>query len=505
GKEGRRTYRNTVVVVCPHKQADFNTLLSFAAKIKSAKEVMDSLTEYYTDKDIRNLQEKKLKDYKQDNERLLSEHLLSALTRIAYPTKEGGKDGIKWITTSPASAIIPQVETGLKNPATGPKLRTDISFRDLAEFLKMNQNWDLIEGTNRYTFRSIIDTFYTVTSAPLTTRNAIEQSIKRGIENFDIGIWMDGKLYWKQIDPHNGAEIPPKIKDDAEILPYKIAATILKDDLIKESRIEKIGKEIREIWYEVEIQNRRIRLEDLIQQKDWEKILKTGTIIKNERIIATGFILTLKPSSLKIKKGENAKVKASITPIDSYDYLITIENDKGTAIPDKGKAPFEITWDVGTFEVAGEYKFRIKAVGDDGTESEATLSIIVESSEEEVEVEKLDLNHVGAKLTQITPKNLAALQMATEIISKLNQEAFVPELIIKLGENITFSCNEIDSKQAGYFAQKFREIEMTLNLKETHLHGSLKLRQPLTLDSSKITAFTPLTGKALFKLMVMNR
>ena len=505
GKEGRRTYRNTIVVACPHEKADFKTLLSFAAKIKSAEEVMDSLTEYYTDKDIRNLQEKKLKDYIQDNTRLLNEHLLSALTRIAYPAKEAGKDEIKWTTTSAASAIIPQVEAGLKNPATGPKLRTEISFRDLAEFLKMNQNWDLIEGTNRYTFRNILGTFYTVTSAPLTTRYAIEQAVKRGVEAFDIGILMDGKLYWKQLGPQNGAETPIKIKDEAEILPYKIAAAVLKDVLMAESGLRKIGKEVHEIWYEVEIQNKSIKLDDLIHQRDWEKILKAGTIIKNERIIATGFILTLKPSSLTIKAGERATVKASVTPIDSYDFPITVETEKGLATPDSGKAPFEITWDLGAIEEVGEHKFRIKAVGEDGTESTSVLTVIVESLEEEVEVEKLDLTHVGAKLIQITPKNLTALQMAAETVSKLSQEAMVPQLLVAFGENITFSCREIDSKLAGYFAQKLRDIEITLKLQETKFAGSLKLKQPITLDSSKITAFTPLSEKALFKLRVMRK
>ncbi|HLI45881.1 MAG TPA: DUF499 domain-containing protein, partial [Geobacterales bacterium] len=460
GKEGRRTYRNTIILTCPHQQADFKTLLSFAAKIKSAEEVMERLTEYYTDKDIRNLQEKKLKDYIQDNTRLLSEHLLSALTRIAYPAKEAGKDTVKWTTTSAASAIIPQVEAGLKNPATGPKLRTDISFKDLAEFLKMNQNWDLIEGTKRYTFRNVLDTFYSVTSAPLTTRYAIEYAIKRGVESFDIGIFMDGKLYWKQIGPQNGAETPPKIKDDAEILPYKEAAAILKDTLLAESGLKKIGKEVHEIWYEVEIQNKRIKLDDLIHQKDWEKILKAGVILRNERIIATGFILTLKPSSLTIKTGQNAKVKASITPIDSYDFPINIETEKGKATPDKGKAPFEITWDLGIIEEIGEHKFRIRAIGEDNTESSATLTVIVESLEEEIEVEKLDLTYVGAKLIQITPKNLTALQMATETLSRLNQEATVPQLTLTFGENITFTCKEIDSRLAGYFAQKFRDIQM---------------------------------------------
>jgi predicted AAA+ superfamily ATPase len=505
GKEGRRTYRNTVIAACPHQQADFKTLLSFAAKIKSAEEVMDSLTEYYTDRDVRNLQEKKLKDYMQDNTRLLNEHLLSAFTRIAYPAKEAGKDDIKWTTTSAASAIIPQIEAGLKNPATGPKLRTDIGFRDLAEFLKMNQNWDLIEGTSRYAFRSILDTFYAVTSAPLTTRYTIEQAIKRGLETLDVGIMMEGKLYWKQVGPQNGAETPNKIKDEAEILPYRIAAAILRDALLAESGLKKIGKEVHELWYEVEIAGKKIRLEDLVHQKDWEKILKNGIILKNEKIIATGFILTLKPSTLTIKLGEQVKVNASVTPIDSYDYPITVETVKGNVTPKKGKAPFEITWDLGIIEELGEHKFGIKAVGEDGRESAATLTIIVESLEEETETERLDLTNVGAKIIQIIPKNLTSLQIATEILSKINQEATVPQLIITFEENITFSCKDIDSKLAGYLAQKLRDIEMTLKLKETQFLGILKLKQLITLDISKITAFTPLTEKAVFKLRVMKK
>ena len=505
GREGRRTYRNTIVVVCPHQQADFKILLTFSAKIKAAEEVMNSLAEYYKDKDIRNLQEKKLKEYIQDNIKMLNEHLLAALTRIAYPAKEAGKDEIKWVITSPASAIIPQVESGLKTPATGPKLRTEISFRDLADFLKMNQNWDLIEGTSRYTFRSILDTFYTVTSAPITTRYAIEQAIKRGVEAFDIGIMMDGKLYWKQVGPQNGAEVPYKIKDDAEILPYKIAAAIMKDILLAESGIKKVGREVYEVWYEVEILGKRLRIEDLVHQKDWEKILKTGIIRKGDRLIATGFLMTLTPSSLTVKVGEEVKVKATIKPIDSYDFPIRIEVEKGMAKPERGKAPFEVTWELGTLEGIGEYMFKIKAIGEDGTETMATLNVRVESLEEEIETETLDLTHLGAKLTQIIPKNLISMQMATETLSKLNQEAFVPEFIIRFEENITFSCKDVDSKIVGYFVQKLRDIEMTLKLKETQFMGVLKLKQPIILDNPKITAFTPLSEKVKFKLMVMKK
>ncbi|MEM3648090.1 MAG: DUF499 domain-containing protein [Thermoproteota archaeon] len=503
-KDGRRTYRNTVVVACPHKQVDFKILLNLAAKINSAEEVMDTLTEYYTDKDVRKLQESKLKDYIQDNMKLLNEYLLSALTRIAYPSKEAEKDEVKWTTTTAASAIIPQVEAGLKNQATGPKLRTDISFRDLNDFLKLNQNWDLVEGTGRYTFRDIVNTFYTVTSAPLTTRNAIELAVKQGVESLDIGIIMDGKLYWKQVGPENVVEIPSKIKDEAEIVPYRIAAAILKDSLLAESGTKRIGREVYEVWYEVEVAGRKIRLEDLIGQKDWEKVLKTGVIHRNERVIAIGFMLTLKPSSLTIKVGEQAKIKALITPIDSYDLAIGLEVERGVVTPNKGKTPFESTWDLGILEKEGEYKFKIKAVSEDGTEAASTLTVIVKGLEEEVETRKLDLTYAGAKLIQIIPENLTSLQIATEILSKLNQEAKVPQLIVTLERNITLSCGEIDSKLAGYLAQKLRDIEMSLKLREIDFKGTVELKQPIVLDSSKIAAFTSLTEKALFKLRVVR-
>jgi hypothetical protein len=505
GNEGRRTYRNTVVVVCPHQQADFKALLTFAAKVKSANEVMESLAEYYTDKDIRDLQQKKLKEYIQDNTRLLNEHLLSVLTRIAYPVKEAGKDEIKWTTTSAASAIIPQVEAGLRNPATGPKIRTDISFRDLADFLKKNQNWDLIEGTSRYTFRNILDTFYTVTSAPLTTRQTIEEAVKSGIETLDIGVLMDGKLYWKRIGHEDGAEVPSRLSDNAEILPYKIAAEIMRGKLLAESGIRKIGNEVHEIWFEVEILGKKLKLEDLIYQKDWEKILKTGKVLKEERIIATSFIITLQPSSLTVKVGEQVKVKAVITPIDYYDYPVSISVEKGSVNPERGKPPLESTWDVGKLEEIGDHTFKIKAIGEDGTESTSTLNVKIESLEEEIETDKLDLTYVGAKVTHVIPQDLVSMQMVTEILSKLNQEAVVQHLNVKLEENISLSCKDIDSKLAGYLIQKFREIEVIIKPKDTHFIGILKLKQPLTLDSLKIASLTPLNGKALFKISVIKR
>lgn len=70
---------------------------------------------------------------------------------------------------------------------------------------KLNQNWDLTEGAERREFRDIANVFYTVTTAPFTTRGAIEQAIQQGLESLSIGIKDEGVPYWKRIGPENGA------------------------------------------------------------------------------------------------------------------------------------------------------------------------------------------------------------------------------------------------------------------------------------------------------------
>lgn len=235
GESGRRTFRNTVAVVCPPKDSNFDTILTYVARVKAAEEIMETLSEYYTDKEIRDLQQGKLKRYIQDNGNLLDHQLLATISRIAYPAKGKTADEIRWVTTTASSSLISQVEAGLKDPSTGPKLRTDFTLNDLTEFLKQNQNWDLTEGTERREMREIVNVFYTVTSAPFTTCNAIEQAIKRGLDTLDIGIETDGTLYWKRIGPENGADIPTTLKDTAEIFPYRHAAEALEKNSSKKA------------------------------------------------------------------------------------------------------------------------------------------------------------------------------------------------------------------------------------------------------------------------------
>ena len=268
---GRRAYRNTVAAVCPSAQINFDTLLLHIAKIKASEEIETTLGEYYTDKDILSIQQKKLKSFRQDNEKLLKQQILASLTRIAYPTKPQTEDEVKWVDATPSASIISQVEASLKDAKTGPKLRTSISFNDLSEFLKRNQTWDLIEDEKRYEFSDIMNVFSTTTTAPFITKTTLELAVKLGLESLDIGVLMDGNLYWKQVGPQGGSDTITRMKDAAEILPYKLAAKALSEKLKSQTGIIRESGIVRRVWFEVEIAGRRLNLEDLLIQSNWKR------------------------------------------------------------------------------------------------------------------------------------------------------------------------------------------------------------------------------------------
>ncbi len=490
--EGRRTFRNTVAVIypCQAKCQNFESLLHYAAKIKAAEEVKGTLSEYYRDREIRSLQERKLKKYIQDNENLLNQQLLAVLTNVAYPARVNSDD-VKFVTTTPLSSIISQAEAGLKDPSTGPKLRTDFSFDDLADFLRRNQNWDLVNGERRTEFREIVNVFYTTTAAPFTTKKAIERALLEGIESSDIGVEMDGELYWKDVD---GAKIQ-KLKDTAEILPYRFAADILKDRLLKESGEHVIGKKIHIIWYEVELAGRSIRLEDLIVQKDWEKVLKEGKIIRKEKVVDEGFFLKLSHSSVEVMPAETVEVNVEVKPVNEYSEEVKLTADCGHLSPTRERPPFNAVWSITAPSDPGDHRYTVEAISN-RIKVKADLSVRVKSPEEDIEVNKLD-SYTGAKLTGISTNDLMNLKKMLDVVSRLNLNAEA-DVRIDFGENISFTGKGMDVKIAGLFVQKFADIQRSLpSLEARSVNGSVNI-EPVILDHSKITAFAPL--KAKFRL-----
>lgn len=503
---GRRLYANSLAAVYPDPRADFEALLMYVAKIKAAEEVMGTLAEYYTDREIRSLQEKKLKRYMQNNISLLTQQLLGVLTKVVYPVRGPKGDEIREIDTTPSTSIIPQVEMALKDPRSGPKLRTEFTFTDLTEFLKNALGWDLVEGDRRYEFRKIIEIFYTNTAAPFTTRRAVENTIIKGVRSLDIGVKHGEKAYWKRVGPEDGSEEPDMLQDISVILPYRIAADTLKDVLLSETGIVREAEGAKRIWYEVELAGRTLTLEDLVGREDWERIIKEGVILRNEEFIPRGFIVEIKPGTIEKEPGEEAVASVSIEPVGDYSEEIGLEVEEGTITTEKGRPPLKGEWRIPLIMEPGDYTFRVTATAADGLYKEGLLRVTVVSPEMDVEADKVDVTHVGVKLVSITSENLLGLRMALNTIPKLGVKAKV-DVDINFGEEASFTGSDVDAAITRLFIEKFDEILRSLTKLEgiTSVTSVVKLEEPIILDGSKIAAVAPLTGRARFKLRVKRK
>jgi len=212
--------------------------------------------------------------------------------------------------------------------------------------------------------------------------------------------------------------------------------------------------------------------------------------------------LRITPSTLIVKPGEEAKTTVTIEPVHEYFLKVELSVDNGNISPAKGSLPIKATWSLGVLE-PGDYRFTITAQGTDGTTSSAIFAVTVESPEIEIEVEKLDLTHVGAKLLRITPKDMLSLKMALDTTYKLNLKAEAETDLI-FAENIRFTGKMMDVKLAGLFVQKFSDVLRSLPSleKAAKISSAVSLTEPTTLDASKITALTPLSEKVIFRLRV---
>jgi len=504
GESGRRVYRNTVAALLPKRDYKFDRLLLYAARINAAGEVQENLEEYYRDKDIRSLQEAKLKKYIQGCVENLKAEILSAFTRIAYPVREGTEDVVRYVETAASNSLISQAEAGLTDPGTGPKIRVDFSFEDLREFIKANLGVDIAEADGAAkTFGEIVTLFYSSPSAPFTTRDAIETAIRNGVERHEIGVWQDGKLYWKEIEPDGVLEVP-RLKDTAEIYSYRRAARILAENLKSETGEYREGRTVKKVWFEVDLLGRTFKLTDLLGQSGWEDMLKSGKIRRCVETVERGFLLKVKPSFVKAGPNEEVKVKVNVERVGDYASQVELKAGKGVFTPPRGTPPFTSEWNLGVLPI-GMFTFEVKAVGEDGLESSESLNVNVESVEwSEITTDNLSTVNVGSSLVGISPSNLLTCRLALDAISKMNLKAKA-NLTVTLGERTSMVMNGEDAKIAGLYVQQISNLERTLPSLKTAVTGEITFEEPPVIDSGRITAFSPLNKRVRFRILVRKK
>ena len=499
-KGGLRTYKNSVAAVLPKTEADFEKMLNYVAKIKAAEEVGKELKELFRgDEELAKIRQEKLKQYVQEVENRLNSELLFALTCIAYPRMEDGRDAIHYVVTAPLDAIIMQAEAALEDSSTGPKMRRKISFHELTSFLNRLLKWDLVGGDRPIEFDKILEVFYTNTAAPFTKRDVVEEAIREGLRRLDIGVKMAGEVYWKKIGSKE-PNIPVHLGDDAEILPLSITAKEFANILLSREKQIIEGGRLRVIWYEVEFEGQRFKLKDLIDQPGWVETLKEGIVHEVEETIERGFIINVEPSMVEVDEGKSIEVNVFITPIGGYSERVKLMLNEGTIKPASESPPFTAKWRIDSLP-AGRHVLKVAAEGADGYLREGILSVNVRSLEEEVAVKRLDLMHVGAKLIEVSVGDLTHAQIALSRIAQLGAKAKA-DFSIKIGGNITVNGSGADIKVSELIVQKIADLARSF---QTEAAVSVKMDEPIEVYTDRIAALNILADKATFRLRIRRR
>ena len=500
---GLRTYKNTVAAVLPKREADFEKMLRYVAKIKAAEDVGRELRDiYHGNEEIIKIRQEKLKQYIQEVRNRLSSELLNALTCVAYPRMEGGRDVIGYVDTAVLNSIISQVEDALMSTRAGPKIRTRISFDDLTDFLNRLLGWDLVHGDRTFEFGRILEVFYTNTAAPFVRRDVVEEAVLEGLGRLNIGIKMAGEIYWKKVDGRE-PNVPSRLTNDSELLPLNIAAKEFADKILSMEKQFVEGGKLHRVWFEVEYMDQTFKLRDLIGQPNWVEVLKEGVVRRREEVVSRGFIIEVKPSYVEVDEGEGVNVKVSIGPVGGYNLQVSLKPDMGLIKPNVGVPPLDAEWSVSGLS-AGEHAINIEVIGADGYARKETLHVNVRSLEEEVLTKKLDLSHVQAKLTEISTSDLAYAYMALSKASQIGMKAKV-DLAIKIGDNLALSGSGVDAKISEMLIQKMSDIVRVIQNLKVEAAVSMKMDEPVILDGTKISALNVLAEKVLFKLRVRRK
>jgi predicted AAA+ superfamily ATPase len=497
----RRDFVNTVVAVHPDPMKRLEDILIYMARLEAARQVHKNLKEYYSDEDVRRLQEKKLKDYMGENESLARDTLLSILTKVSYPFIG---PSVKTIDALKSSSIVEQVERTLNSALAGYKIRDKITFGDLSSYLEKSSNIDLVNGDKPYDFNYIYqDLFLAKPDPPFVTKNQIESAILEGLRNLDIAIYQDNKLYWKKIGSPE-AEEPESISEKAVIFPYRLAARQLVEKLLREEGRKKTSEGyILEIKYFVQILGEKRPLSQLASLEGFEDIIKGNIIVREETRIEKGFYLTLEPSYLSIKPKASAQVKFGVEAIGEYKEKVELQVNHGEIEPRVGTPNFEGNWKIEAELRPGTYRYKLSAIGADGSSRTQELVVNVESEYKIIEVDTIDMSKSGSCLLAVKPRSTSNFKLVTDTLNKL-QIVGQARISLKIGEKIKFEAQGVVAEIVSFLTQRFEEcIERYGTLLETpEYSGEIGLSEPVIIDARIISNLRPLNKKAIFVLQV---
>jgi hypothetical protein len=373
-----RVYRNTVAVLYPRSEERLNRLLDLCRELAACDAVAKRIEELYAAEDMRELQRRKLNQYKRERETQLYSEIISAYDGIAFPAD----DDLGKSTVSPRATSLARVaEMALESPDVGKAYISKLDFETLNHLLKQ-VGVDLSEGGRELSVKEVLSYIFTNPRLPFIKRDLVLEALKEGVRLLRIGVLRGGEVYFARVyEPGEIAAVPegrpPGSLDEPDIvLPWRIAAEKLLDRLKPEVGEQLDGRRLR-VYYVLVVEGQELELQGIPREKAVE-MLKAYPIVRKSEEVVLGVDVVVEPSYVEERPGSRIEVKVSVEPIGKVEQPVELSVDAGEIEPRKGTPPFTAVWRLEAPGDEGRYAYEVRAVSASGRPVARQLTVSVQ-------------------------------------------------------------------------------------------------------------------------------
>ncbi|QGA69061.1 DUF499 domain-containing protein [Sulfolobus sp. E11-6] len=314
-----RRYANSTVVLLSDNTQLRDEIQSYIKEWLGCNRV--DISKYWSKEDnvVRDLAKKYIEDYKNYLDGEIRNKLLQYYTKIAYPIDSNKINITDLSSVSNQRVLAVDVEETLVNN----KILKTINFDTLKYYFNDVLGIKDISNNNQRKVSDIIEMFYVNPKLPFVKEDDIINAIKEGVENLEIGVMINGRVYFKKIENSDFSVTP-----DAIILNPEHAAELQINDLINEGKeIQEGDKVIKEYWVLVNDYEQEIELSELKNDPNKLDKLRLGKLTKKRREVEKGVEIQVEPNEIEGEIGEIKKVKLKVYKIGSYEGKVSVESD----------------------------------------------------------------------------------------------------------------------------------------------------------------------------------
>lgn len=497
-----KTYKNTITVTYPDREENIVKLLEYAKRWLACEKISKELDTYYPEKDIKEIQAKKLRDYKMNHVfKYILRSAINAFNMIAYPTYDFERQ-MEWFETTRTKmatlSIIGLVEDTLSEKDIG-KIARELSFDGLNFMLDTKLGINLVEGSHEIPVSELINYFFTNPRLPFVKPETVLECISEGVRNLDIGIRKRDKIYWKKVysteetlPMSDIGNVPSRIDESDLIIPWRLAARQQIEELL-----ELDGKIVQELEYKKRI--KIILKTDLgdfpirkvVKMDNFEELVKEGILIKKEEIIREDVDIILSEEEITANPNEIIEIEVKITPVGEVFGKVKATVTEGILEPNEGELPLTAKWTIQAPSEPGIHEYDIKTYVEklNKTISKSLVVVVRREKEETIISSKEAEKYIGFEILGAEIGNYTSFDGLVRILGK--------KFIVETGQvnvsledsNIKLNFRNIEPDIMRQLIKDSRDYLGYMQAKIEEFRAEIKAIEPIIIDRRYASEF----------------